>query len=44
MAMTAFVEVWRFTYAIGLIGEKYSVSLAGPERVVPTVQRLRQNS
>ncbi len=35
MIMTAFFEVWRFTYAIGLIGVMHSVSLAGPERVVP---------
>ena len=44
MAMTAFFEVWRFTYTNGLIGEKYSVSLAGPKRVLSTVQRLRQSS
>ena len=35
MIMTAFFEVWRFTYAIGLISVMYSVSLAGPKRVVP---------
>lgn len=44
MVMTAFLEVRPFTCAIGVIGEIHSVSLAGPERVLSTVQYLRQSS